>query len=195
MNKIYYGNGNCSIKGEDDIIALQIHFEGAIHIEDKTPPQFHIVAKNNIILIFLFGITGELSNLFNYKGEFRITSILAVNRNNKKVLCRPEKVMDYFELLKSTPESLDIEVEKLNVGDTYLAYVGKTKVDKSVLEDQFSDGIFYYNDGEPYHGPYHVHWHSGKVMTGSSHTGSSKILYEKNFFSTKNLSIKTGRNR
>ena len=142
MNKIYYGGGSCSFKGEDDIIGLQIDFQGAIHIKDKTPPKFHIVAGDKIILIFSFGSTHELSNLFNYKGELKITSILAVNSNKKKVTCMSEKVMDYFELLRSTPESLDIEVEKLNAGNTYLAPVRKTKVDKSVLEDQFSDGEF-----------------------------------------------------
>ena len=74
MNKIYYGKGQCSLQG-DDIIGLQIYFSGAIHIVDKTPPNFHIVAKNNIILIFPYGGTDELKDLFEYKGYFKIDNM------------------------------------------------------------------------------------------------------------------------
>ena len=51
MNKIYYGKGNCSLEG-DGIAGLQINYFGKIQITDKTPPDCHIVAENNIILIF-----------------------------------------------------------------------------------------------------------------------------------------------
>ena len=192
MNKIYYGGGNCSIKGEDDIISLQIHYSGAVKIKDKTPPQFHIVAGNDIILIFSFGSSHELTDLFDYVGKFKINKIIAGNRDLEKVTCISKKVMDYSEMINTKAEDLDTKSEKLSAGYAHKGIVSKTTVDKSIIEDLFSEGEFYTKGGKAYHGSYHAHLKSGAIMSGANHSKSSKILYEKSAKTDK--LIKTGNN-
>ena len=51
MAKLYYGNKNCSIEGSD-IRGVQIRYNGAIKIEDKTSDSFVITHQNNGILIY-----------------------------------------------------------------------------------------------------------------------------------------------
>lgn len=51
MNKLYYGNGNCSITGEN-IIGVEINFKGTVSIDDKTPNNYALMQKKNKIIIF-----------------------------------------------------------------------------------------------------------------------------------------------
>lgn len=84
MAKLYYGNGNCSIEGQG-VIGIQIHFKGAIIIEDKTPFNYVVNANNNIILIAPIANGEDLSELFDYQGVFKISSIIASDREANKI--------------------------------------------------------------------------------------------------------------
>tara|TARA_Y100001963_G_scaffold19104_1_gene24143 strand:- start:6548 stop:7096 length:549 start_codon:yes stop_codon:yes gene_type:complete len=177
MNKVFYGGGSCSLQG-NDIIGLQINFSGAIHITDKTPENFYIVAKNNTILIFSINPKTELTDLFDYKGEFKINRIIAIDSNFKKAPCRFKKVMDFAELLETNAEDLDIISEDLNAGFISKSKVFKTKVDKSIIENLYSNNnLFIFK--KRYKGDYHIHLDTGTMMTGASHTNDSKILKHK----------------
>ena len=74
MAKLYYGGGNCSIEGSN-IRGVQIQYTGAISITDKTSDSFAITHQKNGIMIFPIG-EGFLSDLFDYEGKFKITSII-----------------------------------------------------------------------------------------------------------------------
>ena len=179
MDKIYYGKGKCSIQS-NDIVGLEIYFSGAVHIIDKTPPNFHIVAKNNIILIFPYGGTDVLTDLFEYKGYFKIDNILASDRYGKKVKCRAEAVMDFSEKLNTNAEDLDIVSEGIGSNYIYKSSVKETKLDISRIDNLYSNGELYTEKRKSYHGPYHVHLYTGIFMTGATHNKDSKPLFFKN---------------
>ena len=115
----------------------------------------------------------------NYKGYFKINSVIAVGRNSKQVPCRIELVMDHANLLKTNSEDLDIKSESLNASYLFKGKVAKTKIAESQVENLNCKGEFYHKDGTPYHGSYHVHLDTERVMTGSSHSKDSKILFIK----------------
>ena len=48
MATLYYGNGNCSVQGEN-IVGVQINYRGAVQITDKTDDNYIITANNSII--------------------------------------------------------------------------------------------------------------------------------------------------
>ena len=50
MAKIFYGNGECEIQGED-IVYCELLVKYPIEIDDKSPDGFVIKAKNNRIII------------------------------------------------------------------------------------------------------------------------------------------------
>ena len=83
MAKLYYGGGKCTIEGSD-IRGIQLSFRGAIEIEDKTSDSFVITHQKQGIMIFPIG-EGTLSELFDYTGEFRITSVTVADSDAKKV--------------------------------------------------------------------------------------------------------------
>ena len=115
MAKLYYGGGNCSIEGRD-IVGVEINYRGSIFIDDKTPSNYAIMQKNNKIIIFPYGRGKDLSNLFDYNGEFRITSLIASDKNAQKVSTSIHKVLDYSEFLDSNSEDMTVKSEDLNQG-------------------------------------------------------------------------------
>ena len=177
MDKVFYGGGSCSLQGKN-IIGLQINYSGAIHITDKTPDNFYIVAKNNIILIFSINPKTELIDLFDYKGEFKISRIIAIDNNLTKVQCIAKKVMDFSELLETNAEDLDTISEGLNAGFIHKSKVLNTKVDKNIIENLYCEGDLL-NRKIPYTGEYHIHLDTGKRMTGASHSSQSRLLVAK----------------
>jgi len=176
MNKLYYGNGSCTIEG-DEIIALQIKYSGAIQITDKTPDNYNIIANSFKMIIFYNGMPSSLNNLFDYKGDLTITSVTGVNKNIDKVQVAIHRVMDYSELLETNAEDLTTNSESLNAGHLHKGKVRKTTVDNKIMKNQQSKGYLYREDGTSYSGLFHIHLETGLCMTGSEHTKGSQDLY------------------
>ena len=74
MATLYYGNGTVTIEG-NDVRGVQLIYRGSVTIEDKTSDSFAIAHQNNGIMIFPIG-EGTLTNLFDYKGELKIISVI-----------------------------------------------------------------------------------------------------------------------
>ena len=181
MAKLYYGNGNCSIEGSD-IQGVQIRYRGNIIIDDKTPNNFALVARNKGILIFPVGATGSLDELFDYRGEFKIVSVKVSNNSGENVPTTIHKVMDYSELLTSNAEDLTVKSEDLKSTHISGELHTKTTMVKKVLPNlQTSNNTtaFYLADGREYTGDYHIHLKDNNAMTGKEHTEYSKDLYFK----------------
>ena len=79
MSNFYYGGGDCSIEAPN-VRGVEIRFQGIVKIIDKTPDSFRIIAGKNKIVVFPIG-TGTLSDLFQYRGNFKVVSIKAVDNN------------------------------------------------------------------------------------------------------------------
>ena len=192
MAKLYYGGGNCNIEsGGAEIRGVEIRYKGAIEIEDKTSDSFVITHQNNGILIFPIG-EGTLNELFDYVGEFRITSVIVADNNAEKVSTTIHRVMDYTELLNTNAEDMTTKSEDLSATHTYGRKVGKTLLKQPNLNNQHTSNHnteLYLKDGTEYKGYFHIHLADNSAMTGKKHTEDSQDLYFNHGKPTKNPSL------
>ena len=130
MAKLYCGGGKTTIEGSD-IRGIHIRYRGVIEIEDKTSDSFVINAKNKGIIVYPIG-EGLLNELFEYIGEFKIISVIAVDENNENVPTTIQRVMDYTEMLTGNTEDMTINTEDLKVTYTAGRKVGKTTIISAV---------------------------------------------------------------
>ena len=178
MAKLYYGNGSCTISG-NSIRGVQIRYRGAIAIEDKTSDSFVITQQNNGILVFPIG-EGTLNDLFDYEGEFKITSVIVADNNAEKVPTTIHRVMDYTELLNTNAEDMTTKSEDLS--STYVSggKVAKTILKQANLNNQHTSNYnvdILLEDGTKYDGYFHIHLSDSAAMTGREHTEDSQDLY------------------
>ena len=191
MTKLYYGNGNCSIESGISIRGVQIRYRGAIEINDKTSDSFVITHQKNGILVFPIG-EGTLNELFDYRGEFKITSVIVADNNAQKVPTTIHRVMDYTELLNTKAEDMTTKSEDLS--STYVSgrKVAKTLLNKPNLNNQHTsehNTELHLEDGTKYDGYFHIHLADNAVMTGKEHTVDSQDLYFNHGKPTKNPSL------
>ena len=193
MAKLYYGNGSCTIEGSD-IRGVEIRYEGAIEIEDKTSDYFAIAHQKNGIMIFPLGV-GTLNDLFDYVGEFKIISVMVVDNNAEKVPTTIHRVMDYTELLNTNAEDMTTKSEDLS--STYVSgkKVAKTTLKQPNLNNQHTstnNTELHLQDGTKYEGFYHIHLADNSAMTGSEHSEDSQDLYFNHGKPTKNTGTPYG---
>ena len=95
MAKIFYGNGECEIQG-NDIVYCELGVKYPIEIDDKSPDGFVIKAKNNkIIIAKLFkDKDNQLKEMFNYVGELNIVRAAVINKNGDISHPLIKRVMD-----------------------------------------------------------------------------------------------------
>jgi len=190
MAKLYYGGGSTTIEGSD-IRGVEIRYRGAIEIDDKTSDSFVITQQKNGIMVFPIG-KGTLNDLFDYTGEFKITSVIVADINGEKVSTSINRVMDYVELLNTNAEDMTTKSEDLSV--TYISgsKVAKTLLKQPNLKNQHTSNYnteLYLQDGAKYDGYYHIHLADNTAMTGREHTEDSQDLYFNNGKPTKNPSL------
>ena len=191
MAKLYYGSGSCTIEGTE-IRGVQIHYRGAVKITKTCNDNFHIAAGNNKIIIFPIG-QGFLNDLFDYIGEFKISSVVVVNDSMEEVDTTIEAITNYSERMSTNAEDLTTKSENLNAGYSYKNKVKKTTVDAQCitnLHTSTQDGELYTENGELYHGAFHVNIYSREGMTGSKYSETSEALYIKRI--SDNKMVKTG---
>tara|TARA_Y100000310_G_scaffold141988_1_gene141413 strand:- start:2194 stop:3270 length:1077 start_codon:yes stop_codon:yes gene_type:complete len=176
MSKLIYGSGSCTISATN-VVGLEIKYQGAIKITDKTSENYNIVANNKKIMIFPTGAVEPLNDLFEYTGDFKVNSTLASDISGKRVYLTIKKAMDYPELMTSKPEDMtEITVENMNAGYQHKGRVAQTTTDNKIIKNQRSSGELYLKDGSAYSGKYHIHL-TGKAMTGGEHNQESQDLY------------------
>ena len=185
--KLFYGNGSCTIEGPD-IRGVEIRYRDAIEIEDKTSDSFVIAQQNNGIMIFPIG-DGVLNDLFDYTGEFKIISVIAVDIDGEKAPTTVHRVMDYSELLNTNSEDMTTKSEDLS--STYVSgrKVAKTLLKQPNLNNQHTSNHnteLYLQDGTKYDGYFHIHLDDNAVMTEREHTENSQDLYFADGKPTKN---------
>ena len=190
MAKLYYGSGSTTIQGSD-IRGIEIRYRGAIEIEDKTSDSFVITHQKNGIMIFPIG-EGTLSDLFDYTGEFRITSVTVADSDAKKVPTTIHKVMDYVELINTKAEDMTTKSEDLSATYVSGSKVAKTLLKQPNLNNQHTSNYnteLYLEDGNLWQGGFHIHLADNSAMTGKEHTEDSQDLYYNNGKPTKNPSL------
>ena len=190
MAKLYYGGGSTTIEGSG-IRGVEIRYKGAIEIDDKTSDSFVITQQNNGIMVFPIG-KGTLNDLFDYTGEFKITSTMVADINGEKVPTSIHRVMDYVELLNTIAEDMTTKSEDLSATYVSGSKVAKTLLKQPNLKNQHTSNYnteLYLQDGAKYDGYYHIHLADNTAMTGREHTEDSQDLYFNNGKPTKNPSL------
>ena len=177
MNRLYYGQGECSIVGNANYI--RIVYKGAIEIRGVTSNDYYIFASDKAIAITsIKKPTNSLGLLFKYKGEFKIISATTL-MDGEIVPTTIKKVMNYSELLTSNAEDLTVKSEDLKAVYQYGGRINKTRLLKKTITglytgDEGSPTLLL--DGEIYSGYYNRNVVTGEVKTGAKHTPESKEL-------------------
>ena len=190
---MYYGDGNCSIEGSNSIVGVQIYYTGAVRVIDKTPDSFEIFVGDNTILIFSLNPKEVLNELFEYKGSFKIKSILVAGNAGERLNAAVKRNMDYAELIRSNAEDMTINSEDLNVTHK-VGYVKKSSFNTPTINNLNTDTDnieLYLQSGKRYNGAFHVYKKGLRTMTGSHPDQDSKLLYNKIDDKLKPVSIKT----
>tara|TARA_R100001082_G_scaffold110973_1_gene92677 strand:+ start:1907 stop:2419 length:513 start_codon:yes stop_codon:yes gene_type:complete len=133
MANLYYGNGNCSVEG--DIRAIQIDFKGNVELTDKTTNSFVVTIKNNRVIFYPLGL-GILSDLFDYIGFFKITSVIAVDSNAELIPLTVNEQNDYTEKIKTNSEDATINIDEMNTTYTKDRIVASTLVQPTKKPNQ-----------------------------------------------------------
>ena len=184
MVKIFYGNGECEVQGED-IIYCELIVKYPIQIDDKSPEGFIIKARNNKIIIakFFQDSNAQLKEMFNYIGELKIVQAATINKNGDRESPTIKRVMDYTELLTTKAEDMTTLSENLKSTHIHGVRVSKMKLMQPYLENMTTSHEHYYlQDGSNYSGSYHIHHEDGRYMTGRTHTEDSLPLYFKDIY-------------
>tara|TARA_R100000664_G_scaffold10780_2_gene17720 strand:- start:1222 stop:1734 length:513 start_codon:yes stop_codon:yes gene_type:complete len=150
MARLTYGNGNCSVDG--NCRAIQIEYRGAIRMMDKTPNNFVFHLNSHRIIIYPLG-QGLLTDLFDYKGEFKIISAKAVDTNAEFLPLTIDAQTDYTELSSTNPEDSTISIEDLDSTYTVGERIGRTVLLLSKKDNQTMANNFLNN--------------SNKILSGS----------------------------
>ena len=177
MNKLYWGNGECSLEGSQ-IKGLELNGTFLMEMTKTAGNDILIMPNNSKVLIVSIG-ESYLNDLFTYTGSINIKSIIAVDGNGERVPCKVHRVMDYSELIYSNAEDMTIKSENMDVGHTKGSIVAKTTVDVKAVENLHTEGRYYLSDGSPYSGSFHIHLADSGAMTGTKHDESSQDLYIK----------------
>ena len=146
MNKLYYGSGCCSLQG--DIIALEIRYTGKIHITDKAPESYQIVANDYKIMVIPIGEEMVLTDLFDYVGELKVKSAIGVKSEKKAVNIILYKQIHHPEYMESNAEDMTLLSEEMKSSYVYKHRVNKTKVDNNVIKNQWSNAELYFKNGK-----------------------------------------------
>ena len=175
MNKLYYGNGECTIEGS--VRGVEIYYSGGIIIERPKNDGFVLKVSQRKILIFPFNTKNTLKNLFTYRGTLRISRVKAVDMEGQKTPCLIKAVLDLTEHIDSKSEDMTIKTEDLKTSYQYEIYTGSTVVLYGVIENLNTSDLKrnLYLGEEIYKGAYHQHY-SGRIMSGAIHTKDSRRL-------------------
>ena len=183
---IYYGNKEVRID-DKNVAGIEIRYRGSIEYTDVTPEGFGISHSNNMILVFPFGAKNELSELFTYRGDFKIISckIATWDEEYKSVPVKHET--DYtVTRLDGKIEDMTLPIEKMKTPST--GRVRKTKALKQALENLHTDThktSLYLKDGTEYTVYFHIHFETNQAMSGATYDESSVNLYIKQIYENK----------
>ena len=135
MINLYYGNGSCGLSGSGARY-VTIFYSGSIIIDDKTKKRFEIFANQNKIRIFpTLNVKTELSELFEYVGEFKIIKAIISDSSGIQMDHTIKKVVDISEFIFSNPEDMTILSENMNAKFTYKRKVLKTALKQTTINN------------------------------------------------------------
>ena len=117
----------------------------------KIGHHFHSQCINNQYYLFELNyslIIGILTDLFDYKGKFKIISVKAVDTNAEFLPITIEAQTDYTELSSTNPEDSTISIEDLDSTYTVGERIGRTLLLLSKKDNQTMANNFLNNNNK-----------------------------------------------
>ena len=180
MINLYYGNGSCGLSGSGARY-VTIFYSGSIIIDDKTKKRYEILANSNKIRIFpTLNVKTELSELFEYVGEFKIIKAIISDSSGIQMDHTIKKVVDISEFIFSNTEDMTILSENMNAKFTYKGKVSRTALKQTTINNWNTSDLgedLYLDNRKVYTGPIHIHKNNLRIMSGNMHNEKSKNLY------------------
>ncbi len=179
MSKLILTNNNLeiSITGGILVRAMDIRYKGKFHAESMLPDDWFFFARKNKMLCINLGNSNP-SQIMKFEGKIHIygTSIYD-SENNQYSINVEEPVEDKWEIYNNKFDSSVDQYSNLSSTRTKRTNIRDVQIVKNNLETKSEE--FYYKDGAPYEGPYHMHM-DGTTMTGAYHEKDSIPIYRKN---------------
>lgn len=180
MLQIIQSVDTVSLKGGDDInriVVIDILFSGSLHAESMLPDSWTLLSSSNRIICINFG-TSTPFEILSYTGNLTIKNASIYDAESN--LHKPTIVFrgnDYWELTRETFDTSTSFYENFSSEITKKSNIKGVSIIKNNLMSKNDE--FFYKDGSPYYGEYHMH-QDGQAMTGASHERSSVNIYRKN---------------
>ena len=175
---IYYGDGNCSLQG-CEAFCVMLRYTGDAIVETQVDHLGWIVQRKDKILVL--SNSTPLTDLFVYSGTLNILSA-EVTDGEELITPTLKRIDNYSERIGTKAEDLTINSEELVTRKSSGAGQPPRQIKHPIIENQNTethDGKLYLENGNRYHGDFHVHTKDGSAMTGSVHSPISGLLYIK----------------
>tara|TARA_Y100000593_G_scaffold93866_1_gene190363 strand:- start:603 stop:1316 length:714 start_codon:yes stop_codon:yes gene_type:complete len=157
--------------------AIELKFKGKMIGESKMDESWYIATGANKIVCISTSGNHNVSELFEFEGEFAIVGTKILTKDLDEIPCLYEKLdVDYFGVSKSV-----FSTAKSYFSDYSSEHVPIDSVDNI---DIYRNNLFtkqdefYFENGDKYFGEYHQH-SNGQAMTGSEHNKDSVDIYRK----------------
>ena len=179
--KIVIDDNSCYFDTNANIKTIFIHYTGKGFIEDKTPQEYVLFLKNNVIIIHNnINTSPNIKNLFDYSGSIGIKHCFVIylngDRANIGVKSKKDPYVSDNLILKS--ESMTLLSEEMKNKD--IVKVKKSSLKIKTLNNIHIQGQLFTGGGKKYYGDAHLHLEGDniyKYMTGMEHSKSSRLLY------------------
>ena len=159
-----------------DPAAITINYRGKMVAESMLPNDWMFrVNSSKIMLISLGESIPEL--LMNYKGAIKILGATIVTRSLESYSLRVEiEDIDYWNNITSEFDTTNAYWGAFNSYHERIPDLAYTSMIQNNL--LASPGEFFFRDGKPYNGDYHMHG-DFQSMTGAEHSEESEFIYRK----------------
>lgn len=186
---LYYGNGECSLECDENIVVLQISYKniggGSVQIESKLSSEFIFMHTNNKIMILSMNQKKLPSNLFIYSGSLKITHSLGATHDLKKIYPNITQQMDYTELLDANTETMDRLTDEIGVTVHHSKQsINPTRFIENLNTNTINETLRH-EDGSEYEGDFHIDIRFNKMYSGA--TRSSKSVRLKRYYSPEHI--------
>ena len=178
MVNLYHRKNEIAIdfKGIQNIAAIQIEYKGRMQGESQLESDWIMaLGKSKILCVSLGTSIPEL--LLNYVGKIEIQGGKVIDRslNSYSINVLVEDI-DFWERFNVPFDKNTQYWDGLGSNHQF----NKSIIHSSVVKNNLISNIdeFYFADGTPFNGEYHLHG-DGQAMTGGVHAEDSEMIYRK----------------
>lgn len=181
----YQNELGIEIIGHESIRCIDITFKGKFHAESLLPSNWTIMSSNSRMILINFNnnvysesASNPQGKILNFTGNIVLKNARAYDINSVSI---PVDIK-----LQNSSTWEDTHTVFSNTSDYYTSYSMSTSKKSPLIKSvqivknnlHTSSEEFYYKDGTPYTGDYHMH-QDGRVMTGAEHQRDSVYIYRK----------------